>query len=73
MSRYKIQLNTMTEAGKLAAAAEKLPMPIYLTDGAGMKVSAKSVMGALYSMEFNEIWLEADEDIPYHTFAEFIV
>jgi hypothetical protein len=73
MSRYKIQLTTFSDAAKLAAAAERLEMPIFLTDGAGMKVSAKSVMGAIYSLEFEEIWLESDEDIPYMNFSEFIV
>lgn len=73
MSRYKIQLTTFSDAARLAAAAEALDMPIYLTDGAGMRVSAKSVMGAIYSLEFEEIWLESDEEIPYLNFSEFIV
>ena len=73
MSRYKIQLTTFNDAARLAAAAEALDMPIYLTDGAGMKVSAKSVMGAIYSLEFEEIWLESDEDIPFNDFKEFII
>lgn len=73
MSRYKIQLTTFSDAAKLAAAAENLDMPLYLTDGGGMKVNAKSVMGAIYSLEFDEIWLESNEEIPYMNFSEFIV
>ena len=73
MSRYKINLETTREAARLANIAEQLDMKVTLTDGAGMRVNAKSVVGAIYTLEFNEIWLESDAEIPYHIFSEFIV
>lgn len=73
MSRYKINLETAKDAAKLANIAEALDINLTLTDGEGMRVSAKSVIGAIYTLEFNEIWLESDEEIPYMNFAEFIV
>lgn len=73
MSRYKIRLETYHDAAKLASIAESLDIPITLTDGLSMRVNAKSIMGALYSMEFNAIWIESENEIPYHLFAEFIV
>ena len=73
MSRYKINLETTREAARLANIAEQLDMKVTLTDGAGMRVNAKSVVGAIYTLEFNEIWLESPEEIPYMNFSEFIV
>ena len=45
---------------------------VYITDNAGLKVSAKSLLGVLYAMEFEELWCEADEDI-YRNIEDFIV
>ena len=73
MSRYKIYLETAKDAAKLANIAEGLDMELTLTDGAGMRVNAKSVIGAIYTLEFDEIWLESPEEIPYMNFSEFIV
>lgn len=73
MSKYKINLETTKDAAKLANIAEKLNIELTLTDGNGMRVNAKSVIGAIYTLEFNEIWLESPEEIPYMDFSEFIV
>ena len=73
MSRYKINLETARDAAKLANIAEGLDIELTLTDGNGMRVNAKSVIGAIYTLEFDEIWLESPEEIPYMNFSEFIV
>lgn len=69
--RVKINLDTTNDAIKLSKITEKLEGNITITDGNGLKVNAKSVMGALYSLEFSELWLESDNDI-YHHIADFI-
>lgn len=69
--RTKIRLETFSDARQLVAAATQVPIPVYITDGAGLKVSAKSLMGALYSIEFNELWCECDMDI-YHIIKDFV-
>ena len=69
--RVKINLDTTNDAIGLSRIAEKLEGNITITDGNGLKVNAKSVMGALYSLEFSELWLESDHDI-YHHIVNFI-
>lgn len=70
--RIKIRLDTASDAVKFSNIAAKLDGEIYILDGNGLKASAKSVMGALYSLEFNEIWCESEHD--YTTkFLDFII
>ena len=70
--RVKIQLDTMKDINKFVAICSKIDAPVYITDGAGLKVSAKSVLGVMYSMEFDNIWCESDKDI-YSAIAGFTV
>ena len=70
--RVKIQLDTMKDINKFVAICSKIDAPVYITDGAGLKVSAKSVLGVMYSMEFDDIWCESDKDI-YSAIAGFTV
>lgn len=69
--RVKIHMDTAKDAMGLAAIASKVNADIFITDAAGLKVSAKSVIGALYSLEFNELWLESDADV-YSIFRDWI-
>jgi hypothetical protein len=61
--RAKIRLDTMKDINQFVAICSKVQAPVYITDGAGLKVSAKSVLGVMYSMEFADIWCECEEDI----------
>ena len=72
MGRLRIRLETQTDAARLAHIASKLDGQIVITDGNGLRVSAKSVMGMLYAMEFEELWLESENDI-YRSVEDFVV
>lgn len=61
--RAKIYLETLQDAYELAHIAGECGGHVIIRDGKGMAVNAKSVLGAIYSMEFEELWLESDEDI----------
>lgn len=61
--RAKINLDTMKDINKFVSICTEVSVPVYITDGAGLKVSAKSLLGVVYAMEFEEIWCECDEDI----------
>jgi hypothetical protein len=61
--RAKINLDTMKDINKFVSICAEVSVPVYITDGAGLKVSAKSLLGVVYAMEFEEIWCECDEDI----------
>lgn len=70
--KAQIRLDTKESAIRLAAIAEKLDGKITITDAAGLRVNAKSVIGVLYSMEFSELWIESENDI-YSHISEFVV
>lgn len=61
--RVKIRLDTVKDINNFVGICSKAAEPVYITDGAGLKVSAKSVLGVMYSMEFAEIWCESDADL----------
>lgn len=70
--KVKIRLDTMREVQDFVNIATRIPWNVYITDGEGLKVSAKSLLGALYAMEFDNLWCESDEDI-YHNIQDFII
>lgn len=61
--KLRIRLDGLKDAQKLADITSKLPGRITITDGSGLCVNAKSVLGALHAMEFEEIWCESENDI----------
>ena len=69
--RMKINLDTYSAAVRFSGIATQLTEEVHLTDGANMRVSAKSIMGTLYAtFDFNEIWLETENE-HYNLFKEF--
>ena len=70
--RIKINLDTQSAATRLVELASDLNEPVYLTDGAHIRVSAKSLLGATYAaFDFSEIWLESKQD-HYTLFKDFV-
>ena len=69
--KAKIRLDTLTDVQNFVRQASTVSHPVYITDGKGLKVSAKSIMGALYSLEFDELWCECEQDI-FHIVKDFI-
>ena len=70
--RIKINLDTQSAATRLVELALDLNEPVYLTDGAHIRVSAKSMLGTLYArFDFTEIWLETENE-HYYLFRDFI-
>jgi hypothetical protein len=70
--KAKIRLDTMKDITQFVNICSKVSSPVHITDGGGLKVSAKSVLGVMYSMEFSEIWCECDEDI-YNQIEHFTI
>lgn len=70
--KAKIRLDTMKDINQFVSVCSKVKVPVYITDGAGLKVSAKSVLGVMYSMEFTDIWCECEEDI-YNILYRFTI
>lgn len=63
MFRDKIYLETESSIMDFIATVSQLPYPVVVTDGEGMRVNAKSMLGMLYAMTFSEMWCECDKDI----------
>lgn len=69
--RAKIELVTLGDVKSFVAIATKIKEPVYLV-GEDFKVSAKSLLGATYSMEWDEIWCECEKDI-YSKIKSYVV
>ena len=61
--RDKILLETESSVLDFINAVSQVPCPVVVTDGEGMRVNAKSMLGMLYAMTFAEMWCECDKDI----------
>jgi hypothetical protein len=70
--KAKIRLDTMKDINQFVAACAAVSAVVHVTDGGGLKVSAKSILGVMYAMEFNEIWCECEQDI-YGKIERFVV
>lgn len=70
--KVRIRLDTVKDINKFVEACSTVTEPVYVTDGNGLRVSAKAVLGVRYSMEFANIWCECDHDI-YNEIAPFII
>lgn len=69
--KIKIRLDTVKDAQTLSNIAQELSDEITITDNGGLRVSAKSVLGVIYALEFNELWLESEDD-HYFAFMNFV-
>lgn len=70
--RAKINLDTMRDIQDFVRICGNITEPVHITDGAGLRVSGKSLLGVMYAMEFDNIWCECDTDI-YMDIKRFIV
>lgn len=66
----KIRLETESDIVNFIAMVTPLQCQVVVTDGEGMRVNAKSMLGMLYAMTFSEMWCECDQDI-YMFIREF--
>lgn len=70
--KVKIRLDTVSDANKFVEITSKISERVTITDGTGLCVNAKSVLGALHALEFNELWCESEKDI-YTLISAFII
>lgn len=61
--RVKIRLDTFTDVNEFVAIASNIKEHVYLEDNANHKVDGKSLLGCLYSLEFNELYCSCETDI----------
>ena len=61
--RVRLRLDTMSDINGFVKTALSVPEKVTLEDNEGNRVSAKSLLGALYSLEWNEIYCSCEKDI----------
>ena len=69
--RAKVNLDTMGKINAFVAICSRLDCRVDLIDGSGYRTSAKSLVGVLASMDWNEIFIECEKDI-YAYVQEFL-
>ena len=68
--RVKVYLETMNDVAQFVAIASQIDVPVHLV-GHDLRVSAKSLLGALYTMEWEDVWCECEQDI-YTKIKQFV-
>ena len=71
-TRVKIRLDTQTDVNNFVSTVIGLPFSVTVTDNNGLRVNAKSLLGMLYSLEFEELWCECQFDI-YEIIKDFVI
>ena len=69
--RAKVRLDTQTEIADFVNRVGSVSVPVFLTSGAYC-VSGKSLLGAIYTLEWDGLWCECEENI-YHLIEDFII
>lgn len=70
--KNRIRLDTGKDAQEFANIVSKVKSDVFVTDG-DFRVNGKSFLGLLYGMtEFENIWVECEEDI-YTLIEKFII
>jgi hypothetical protein len=70
--RAKINIDTLGKINAFVAICTKLDCKVNLIDGNGYCVSAKSLMGAVATMDWNDVYVESEADI-YTDIRQFVV
>ena len=61
--RQRIRLDTMSDIQKFIEVVSRVDDRVYLEDNTSYKVSAHSLLGALLSMEWDEVYVYCEKDI----------
>lgn len=71
--KYKIILDTVSDVTTFVKNVTSVAdATVTVTDNRGLRVNAKSLMGMLYALEFDELWCESNTEI-YEKIKEFVV
>lgn len=61
--KAKVNLDTMSKINAFVAVCSRLDYKVDLIDGNGYRVSAKSLIGAMATVDWNQVFVECDKDI----------
>ena len=69
--KERVNLDTMSKINAFVAICSRLDCKVDLIDGNGYRVSAKSLVGALATVDWNQVFIECEKDI-YAYVQEFL-
>lgn len=61
--RAKVNIDTLSKINTFVGICSRLDCKVNLVDGNGYCVSAKSLIGAVATMDWSEVFIECDKDI----------
>lgn len=70
--RAKINIDTLSKIYNFVGICSAVNSKVNLIDGSGYRVSAKSLIGAIATMDWNEVFVECEENI-YSKIKDFVV
>ncbi len=74
MHKMKVVLDTTSDIIAFVDIATNIDQPVYLEDGTGFRVNAKSLMGVMYGkVEFKELYVISDSNQLTSKFLRFTV
>ena len=69
--KAKVNLDTMSRINAFVTICSRLDCKVDLIDGTGYRVSAKSLIAAIATMDWSEVFVECERDI-YAYVYEFL-
>lgn len=70
--KQRINLVTLSDVQRFVSVVSSIEEKVTLSDNEGHCVSAKSMLGSIYSLEWTDTFVECERDI-YTKIAEFVV
>lgn len=70
--KHEINLDTMSKINKFVAICSGLDCKVDLIDGNGYRISAKSLVGVLATVDWSQVFVVCEDDI-YSHIKDFIV
>lgn len=70
--KYKIELITFKDINDFVKTVERYDFKVKLTDGDSFCVNAKSLMGAMATVEWDNLYCESEKDI-YKDIQKYVV
>lgn len=73
MHRVKVRLDTYKDVAEFVNIADTVEEDVYLVDNTYNRVNGKSLMGCLYSLEFEDLYVESECIELSSKFRKFLV
>ena len=70
--KAKINLDTLQRVQKFVEICSRVSGKVHLIDGNGYCVNAKSILGAMATADWSEVYVESEQDI-YTRIKDFVV